>query len=151
MIMNKLQTMWSISRRKSLINCPRQYILRYSRNQTFYNHEKNNITHSLKDLVIRTSRKVMLERLEDLKNRLEWSDKMVLLKIRLGVKAEIKNRKLVRKSIFASKKITTGEKFSSNNLTTKRPGNGISPMLWKKLIGKRSKRNYKTDDLIKIK
>ena len=39
--------------------------------------------------------------------------------IKKPVKAEIKNRKLVRKSIVASKKIITGEKFSSNNLTTK--------------------------------
>ena len=38
--MNQLQTMWSISRRKSLINCPREYVLRYSSNQTQYN--KNN-------------------------------------------------------------------------------------------------------------
>lgn len=111
MIMNKLQTMWSISRRKSLINCPRQYILRYSRSQTFYNHEKNNITHSLKDLVIRTSRKVMLERLEDLKNRLEWSDKMVLLKIRLGVKAEIKNERyqIIRNSYHLNNLINTAK------------------------------------------
>ena len=91
--MNKLQTMWSISRRKSLINCPRQYILRYSRSQTSYNNEKNNITHSLRDLVIRSSRKVMLERLEDLKNGLEWSEKMILLKIRLGGKVEIKKER----------------------------------------------------------
>ena len=38
------------------------------------------------------------------------------------------------------KNILKGEKFSKENLTCKRPGNGISPMLWNKLIGKKSKK-----------
>ena len=87
--MNQLQTMWSISRRKSLINCPRQYILRYSRGQRFSKNTQNIINFSLNDLVIRSSRKVIHERLEDFKNGLEWSEKMISLKIRLGVKEEI--------------------------------------------------------------
>ena len=33
--MNELQTMWSISRRKSLINCPREYVLKYSNNPEY--------------------------------------------------------------------------------------------------------------------
>lgn len=89
--MNQLQTMWSISRRKSLINCPRQYVLRYSRSQNNWNQISNNsaIKHSLSDLVIRSIRNVMLERLEDHKNGLEWSKRMISLKIRLGLKSEI--------------------------------------------------------------
>ena len=70
--------------------------------------------------------------------------------VKKPAKSEIKNRKLVRKSIVASEEIIIGQKFSTNNLTTKRPGSGISPMSWKKLIGKKSKKNYKVDDLIKI-
>lgn len=88
--MNILQTMWSISRRKSLINCPRQYILRYSRSQNNWNYKENLIKHSLKDLIIRSSRKLMIERLEDHKNGLDWSGKMILLKLRLNVRAELK-------------------------------------------------------------
>ena len=111
MIMNQLQTMWSISRRKSLINCPRQYILRYSRSQSFYNHDKNIITHSLRDLVIRSSRKAMLERLEDLKNGLEWSNRMISLKIRLGVRAEINNERyqIIRNSYHLNNLIGTAK------------------------------------------
>ena len=36
------------------------------------------------------------------------------------------------------------------NLTTKRCGGGISPMLWKNIIGKKSKNNFKKDQIIKI-
>jgi len=91
--MNLLQTMWSISRRKSLINCPRQYILRYSRSQRFSKNTQNIINFSLNDLVIRSSRKVIHERLEDFKNGLEWSEKMISLKIRLGIKEEISSER----------------------------------------------------------
>ena len=34
--MNELQTMWSISRRKSLINCPREYVLKYRNSKWIY-------------------------------------------------------------------------------------------------------------------
>ena len=62
--------------------------------------------------------------------------------------SEKKNIKLVRRSIVAKKKIFKGEIFTENNLTTKRPGTGISPIFWYKYINKRSKRNYKVDQLI---
>lgn len=87
--MNLLQTMWSISRRKSLINCPRQYIMRYSHSQKNWKYHNNLIKHSLKNLIIRASRKLMLERLEDHKNNLEWSSKMILLKLKLYLKIEL--------------------------------------------------------------
>lgn len=63
-------------------------------------------------------------------------------------KSEKKNIKLVRKSIVAKKNISKGEIFTENNITTKRPGTGISPIFWHKYINKRSKRNYKADELI---
>jgi len=44
-------------------------------------------------LVIRSSRKVIHERLEDFKNGLEWSEKMISLKIRLGIKEEISSER----------------------------------------------------------
>ncbi len=62
--------------------------------------------------------------------------------------SEIANISIVRKSIVASKDIKKGELFSEDNLTTKRPGTGISPMKWDDLIGKPANRNYKMDDLI---
>ena len=63
-------------------------------------------------------------------------------------KSEKKNIKFVRKSIVAKKKIRIGEIFTANNITTKRPGNGMSPMLWDKLLGKRSKKIYLKDQKI---
>ena len=61
---------------------------------------------------------------------------------------ELSNSKLIRKSIFAKTKIHIGEKFSSDNLTTKRPGSGISPMKWDSLIGQNSLKNYDKDEQI---
>tara|TARA_B100001057_G_scaffold117896_1_gene116454 strand:- start:20400 stop:21395 length:996 start_codon:yes stop_codon:yes gene_type:complete len=63
-------------------------------------------------------------------------------------KSEFQNRNLSRKSIVAKKNISKGEKFSSINLTTKRPGDGISAINWDKILGKFSKKNYKIDDQI---
>jgi N,N'-diacetyllegionaminate synthase len=64
--------------------------------------------------------------------------------------SEKKNIKIVRTSIVAAQKIKKGEKFTSKNLTIKRPGNGISPMKLFKVIGKISKKNYSEDELIKL-
>ena len=65
-------------------------------------------------------------------------------------KSEAKNIKFVRKSIVANRDISKGEIFSENNLTVKRPFNGISPMKWKMVIGKKAKKNFKYDEPIKI-
>ena len=62
--------------------------------------------------------------------------------------SELKNIISARKSIVAKKTITKGELFSEGNLTTKRPGSGISPMKWEEIIGKTSKNNYEKDQLI---
>ncbi len=62
--------------------------------------------------------------------------------------SEKKNIPVVRKSIVASRKIKKGEILTSENLTTKRPGNGISPMLWDSITGRRAKRDFDIDDLI---
>ncbi len=62
--------------------------------------------------------------------------------------SEEKNCKVARKSIVAARTIHKGEVFSEENLTVKRPGNGISPMRWHDIIGTCAKRNYETDELI---
>lgn len=64
--------------------------------------------------------------------------------------AEIQNRIVVRKSIVASKKICKGELFTEENLTTKRPGSGISPMKWNEILGARASRNFEEDELIEL-
>ncbi len=71
-----------------------------------------------------------------------------------GIKApsskEKKNILVARKSIVAAKKISKGEIFSNENLTCKRPGEGISPMLIDKIIGTIAKKNFEPDEYIVI-
>lgn len=64
--------------------------------------------------------------------------------------SELKNIQIARKSIVAAKKIAKGDVFSENNLTVKRPGNGISPMLWDDVIGKKSDCDFDEDELVKL-
>ncbi|MBC2400054.1 N-acetylneuraminate synthase [Clostridium tetanomorphum] len=51
-------------------------------------------------------------------------------------KSEENTKKVARKSIVASTKIRKGEAISYENVTFKRPGNGISPLLIEQVIGK---------------
>lgn len=70
--------------------------------------------------------------------------------IKIPTPSEIKNAILVRKSVVAARDIRKGELFSSDNLTVKRPGNGVSPMLWDTLIGIRAKRDYHINEQIEL-
>lgn len=62
--------------------------------------------------------------------------------------SEMTNRAVARKSIVAAGSIRKGEQFTEDNLTVKRPGNGISPMNWFEVLGKTAKRDYIEDELI---
>ena len=62
--------------------------------------------------------------------------------------SEITNLPIARKSIVASRPINTGAIFTEHDLTAKRPGTGISPMEWNKLIGSTAKKEYLADELI---
>ena len=64
--------------------------------------------------------------------------------------SEKKNITAARKSIVALTSINEGDIFTEHNLTIKRPGIGISPMLWESVIGQKSKRSYNPDDIIEI-
>jgi N,N'-diacetyllegionaminate synthase len=64
--------------------------------------------------------------------------------------SEIKNRPVGRKSIVAARAIRAGESFSAENLTTKRPGIGLSPMLWDDLMGRKAQRPYESDEAIEL-
>ena len=65
-------------------------------------------------------------------------------------KDELLNKKFIRKKIVAIKEILAGDKFSLDNIITKRSLSGSPASLWKKLIGKKSKRNYKKNQGIYI-
>ena len=63
---------------------------------------------------------------------------------------ELQNRIVARKSIVAKTAIKTGELFDEDNITTKRPGSGLSPMKWNEIIGTKATRNYEEDELIEL-
>jgi N,N'-diacetyllegionaminate synthase len=62
--------------------------------------------------------------------------------------SELKNKEIARKSIVAKREIFFGDIFTDENITIKRPGNGISPMKWDIIKGTKANRNYQEDDLI---
>ncbi len=64
--------------------------------------------------------------------------------------AESKNKTVARKSIVARCEIKQGEKFTEENLTCKRPGNGISPMKWNVVVGQKAIRDFKKDEQIEL-
>ena len=63
--------------------------------------------------------------------------------------SELDTALVVRKSIVAARKIRCGEILSAENLATKRPGTGISPMQWDEWVGRVAQRDYEADELIK--
>ena len=64
--------------------------------------------------------------------------------------SELKNKEFVRKSIVAARAIREGEIFTEVNLGTKRPGNGLSPMMFEAIVGQRANRGYLEDELIEL-
>ena len=62
--------------------------------------------------------------------------------------SESKNKAIARKSIVAATHIKTGELFSADNLVTKRPGTGISPMRWDEMVNTIAQKDYKEDELL---
>jgi N,N'-diacetyllegionaminate synthase len=64
--------------------------------------------------------------------------------------SEAKNINIARKSIVAGRNIKKDEVLTEENLEIKRPGEGISPMIWNEVIGRRAKRDFKEDELIEI-
>ena len=90
-----------------------------------------------------TEFKEMVQGIRDLEIALGSSDKVV-------TPSEKPNRDIVRKSIVALKPIKLNEVFSELNLTTKRPGFGISPMKWDEVIGKKARKDFDKDEFITL-
>ena len=64
--------------------------------------------------------------------------------------SEVRNKAVARKSLVASQKIKAGEIFNAQNITTKRPGSGISPMRWDEIIGRIAARDFLADEQIEL-
>ena len=62
--------------------------------------------------------------------------------------SEARNKPVARKSLVANRAISIGEIFTAENLTTKRPGTGISPMRWDEFVGQAAQKDYHEDELI---
>ena len=64
--------------------------------------------------------------------------------------SERKNREIARKSIIARRAIKKGETLTEENLTTKRPGDGVSPMRWFEVLGTSAVRDFEEDERIEL-
>ncbi len=64
--------------------------------------------------------------------------------------SEARNMPVMRKSLLACQSIKSGEIFSADNITAKRPGTGISPMRWDEVIGRTAPRDFAEDELIEL-
>ena len=70
--------------------------------------------------------------------------------LKVPSESEKMNIEVARKSIIAARDIRKGEIFTEENLTTKRPGTGICPMMWNEILGTEARRDFMEDELIKI-
>lgn len=64
--------------------------------------------------------------------------------------SELQNISIGRKTIVAKCSIKTGDFFTSSNLSTKRAGEGLSPMEWDKVVGTKATQDYSPDQVIRI-
>ena len=64
--------------------------------------------------------------------------------------SERRNWPVVRKSLVAKQAIVAGEVFSTDNITSKRPGSGICPMRWDEVMGRTAPRDFSTDEMIEL-
>ncbi|HEM6191056.1 TPA: N-acetylneuraminate synthase [Streptococcus suis] len=62
---------------------------------------------------------------------------------------EVRNKIVARKSIVAKTPIKKGDVFTEENITVKRPGNGISPMEWYNVLGQVSEHDFDVDQNIR--
>lgn len=62
--------------------------------------------------------------------------------------SERKNMAIARKSIVAARDIKAGEVLNEENLTTKRPGSGMSPLFYWDVMGASAQRDYQQDEAI---
>jgi len=87
--------------------------------------------------------KKMIEAIRQIEAALGYSYK-------IPAPSEIKNKAVARKSLVVSQAIKKGEKFTKENLTTKRPGTGLSPMYYWEFLGKIAKQDYAQDERVDL-
>jgi N-acetylneuraminate synthase len=85
--------------------------------------------------------KNLVEQVRDLENAFGYG-------IKRPTKVELKNKKIARRSLVALKAIKTGDVFTSENVTVKRPGTGRSPFEYWSLLGTKATSDIAENDLI---
>lgn len=87
--------------------------------------------------------KAMVSAIRNIENALGSSNKTVS-------ESERKNIAIARKSIVAACPIKKGDVLTEDNLTVKRPGTGISPMQWEKVIGTKATKDFAEEEMISL-
>jgi N,N'-diacetyllegionaminate synthase len=64
--------------------------------------------------------------------------------------SEFANMAVARKSLVAAEHIQEGDVFTSMNISAKRPGSGLSPMLWDEVLGQKATREYAPNEMIEL-
>lgn len=90
------------------------------------------------------------EQLKQLVDSVRYIELALGTDVKAPVISELKNKEVARKSIVAKHAISKGALFSEDNLTVKRPGNGLSPMRWYEVIGREADKNYEEEELIEL-
>jgi N,N'-diacetyllegionaminate synthase len=65
-------------------------------------------------------------------------------------KSEAKNKGIARKSLHTTKKLIAGHRLEEGDLIPLRPGDGISPMEWPRIIGKSLTADLEAEQMLKI-
>lgn len=68
--------------------------------------------------------------------------------VKIPTTSEIKNVSAVRKSLVTTVDVQQGDLLTVQNMTMKRPGTGVSPMLYWQYLGRRATRDYEVDDQV---
>jgi N,N'-diacetyllegionaminate synthase len=90
------------------------------------------------------------DELKEMVRAIRKTEKILGTGIKEMSRSEIKNVKVVRKSIVAATSIKKGEVFTDENLSAKRPGTGLSPMKWDMVLRRTAKRDFSLDELIEL-
>ena len=68
----------------------------------------------------------------------------------LPTESEIKMKTIARRSIVALEDIDIGETLNEKNIGLRRPGDGLPPKMFEKLLGKKANKNYEIGDKIEL-
>lgn len=78
------------------------------------------------------------------------TERVLGVRLKRPTTAEMDIRSVARKSIVAANPIGKGEVIQASDLTTMRPGTGLSPMLWDRVVGSRAVCDFAVGEQIHV-